>query len=95
MVTSRMVIIVLTQHFLNDGMNKFELDQATIRYHDQELDDIIVIKVGNVPARSVPAELYTQMRTGLFLEWEIDPNSIEGFKAKLKDRLNGERVDLC
>ena len=88
------MIVVLTQHYINDGMNIFELDQATTLYHDQDLDDIIVIKVGDVPARTVPAHLYTQMRTGRFIEWENNLNSIAGFKAKLKDRLSGERVDL-
>ena len=95
MSRSRKVIVVLTQHYLDDGMNIFELDQATTFYHDQELDDIIVIKAGDVPTRRVPAHLYTQMRTGRFLEWENDQNSIVGFKAKLKDRLRGGRVDLC
>ena len=89
------MIVVLTQHYLNDGMNIFELDQATTLYHDQELDDIIVIKVGDVPARRVPAHLYTQMRTGRFLEWDNDNNAIETFKDKLKDRLRGDQIDLC
>ena len=89
------MIVVLTQDYVSDGMNIFELDQATTLYHDQDLDDIIVIKAGDVPARRVPAHLYTQMRTDRFIEWENDPNSIEGFKAKLKDRLRGDRVDLC
>ena len=89
------MIVVLTQDYVSDGMNIFELDQATTLYHDQDLDDIIVIKAGDVPARRVPAHLYTQMRTDRFIEWENDPNSIEGFKAKLKDRLRGDPVDLC
>ena len=89
------MIVVLTQHYLNDGMNLFELDQATTLYHDQELDDIIVIKVGDVQARRVPAHLYTQMRTGIFLEWEHEPNAIERVKSQVQDRLHGDRVDLC
>ena len=91
------MIVVLTQHLFNDGMNEFELDQATIKYHDNELEDIIVVKVGDVPARRIPVHLHTQMRTGRFLEWEDDVNAIETFKAKLKDRLcgTGENVDIC
>lgn len=92
---SRKVIVVLSQDYIDDGMNIFKLDLATTLYHNQEIDDIIVIKVGNVPARRIPAHLYTQMRSGRFIEWENDPNSIERFKAKLKDRLRGDRVDLC
>ena len=95
MSRSRKVIVVLTQHYLNDGMNIFELDQATTLFHDQELEDIIVIKLGDVPARKVPVHLYTQMRTGRFLEWENDPNSITSFKETLKDRLRGGQIDLC
>ena len=95
MSRSKKVIVILTQHYLDDGMNIFELDQATTLYHDQELDDIIVIKVGDVPARRVPAHLYTQMRTGRFLEWEHNPDAIERFKAQMQDRLRGDRIDLC
>ena len=78
-------------------MNEFELDQATTLYHDHELEDIIVIKVGDVPARRVPVHLYSQMRNGTFLEWEDDENAIETFKRKLKDRLRGtgEHAELC
>ena len=78
-------------------MNEFELDQATIKYHDDELEDIIVVKVGDVPARRIPVHLHTQMRAGRFLEWEDDVNAIEMFKGKLKDRLRstGDHVDLC
>ena len=78
-------------------MNEFELDQATTLYHDHELEDILVIKVGDIPARRVPVHLYSQMRKGTFLEWEDDENAIETFKRKLKDRLRGtgEHAELC
>ena len=80
------MIAVLTRHYYN-GMNEFELDQATALLHEHELDDIIVIKVGDVPVRSVPPHLYAQMRNGSFIEWEDDENAINTFKEKLKDRL--------
>ena len=91
MTKSRKVIIVLSQNYLNDGMNIFELDQATtLLYQDQELEDIIVLKVGDVPAYRVPKHLYTQMRTDRFIEWEDDQNAAERFKGKLRDRLQSD-----
>ena len=89
MSKSRKIIIVLTQHYLNDGMNGFELDQATTLYHEHELEDIIVIKIGDVPAKRVPVHIYTQMRKGTYLEWENNETAIQTFKEMLKDRLNG------
>ena len=68
-------------------MNEFELDQATTMYHEHDLDDIIVIKVGDVPPKRIPAHLYKQMRNDTFLEWEDDANAIRTFKEKLKERL--------
>ena len=78
-------------------MNEFELDQATTLYHDHELEDINVVKVGDVPARRVPVYLYTQMRNGVFLEWKDGENAIETFKERLKDRfrVTGDHVDVC
>ena len=86
MTRSRKVLVVLTQHYYN-GMNEFELDQATALLHEHELDDIVVIKVGDVPARRVPPHLYAQMKCGSFIEWENDENAINSFRRKLKDRL--------
>ena len=83
MSNSRKMIVILSQHYLND-MNEFELDQATTLFHDHEVEDINVIKVGDVPARRVPVHLYTQMRNGMFLEWEDNVNARETFKGKLK-----------
>ena len=89
MVKSRKVIVVLSVNYCSDGMNEFELDQATALLHDQnyELEDIIVIKKGAVPARKVPKHLYRQMRTGMFIEWEDDENAKEAFRGKLIERL--------
>ena len=95
MSRSRKVIVVLTPDYVRDGRNLFELDQASTRFFDQDLEDIIVIKVGAVSPRSVPAQLYTQMRRGQFLEWEGDVHAVQRFKECLKDKLRGERVDLC
>ena len=75
-------------------MNEFELDQATALLHEHELADIIVIKVGDVPARRVPAHLYAHMSNGKFIEWENDENAINTFKDKLKDKLRHRRLDL-
>ena len=96
MSRSKKVIVVLTPLYIN-GMTEFELDQAITRYHDHDLEDIIVIKVGDVPARRVPVHLYSQMRNGTYLEWENDENAIETFKSKLRDRLRGtgEHAELC
>ena len=58
MSRSRKVIVVLIRHYFN-GMNEFELDQATTLYHDHELEDIIVTKLRDVPATRVPVYLYT------------------------------------
>ena len=88
------MIIVLSQNYVNDGMNIFELDQATILlYQDQELEDIIVLKVGDVPAGKVPEHLYTQMRTDRFIEWEEGQNTSERFKEKLRDRLQSRMIE--
>ena len=95
MTRSNKVIVVLTKNYVKAGINVFELDQATTLYNDQDIDDIIVIKVGHVPSGKVPVHLYTQMRTGKFLEWEDNEHAVEQFKEKLKDRLRDERVDLC
>ena len=89
------MIVVLTENYIKAGINKFELDQAMTLYNDQNIDDVIVIKVGNVAAEDVPVHLYTQMRTGKFIEWEPDRNAIDTFKGCLQERLRGERVDLC
>ena len=88
------MIVVLTPDYVRDGRNLFELDQAATRFFDQDLEDIIVIKVGAVSPRTVPVQLYTQMRRGQFLEWEGDVHAVQRFKECLKDRLRGERVDF-
>ena len=85
---SRSFIVVLSKHYFN-GMNEFELDQATSLLHAHELADIIVIKLGEVPARNIPPHLYTQMRKGRFIEWEDDEHAIQTFKRKLIERLQG------
>ena len=88
------MIVVLTQHYYN-GMNEFELDQATALLHEHELDDIIVIKLGDVPPRRIPPHLYAKMRDGSFIEWEDNENAIITFREKLKDRLRSTRdLDL-
>ena len=89
MSRSRKVIVVLTRHFWN-GMNEFELDQATTMYHEHDLDDIIVIKVGDVPPRRIPPHVYTQMRNDTFLEWEDDANALRTFKEKPIERLRNQ-----
>ena len=89
------MIVVLTENYVKAGINNFELDQAMTLYNDQDIDDVIVIKVGHVATENVPGHLYTQMRTGKFLEWEDDQNALEIFKGCLVERLRGERVDLC
>ena len=80
------MIVVLTRNYCN-GINEFELDQAMALQREGKLDDIIVVKIGDVPANRVPVHLYTQMRNGTFLEWEDDIDAIDTFKGKLKDRL--------
>ena len=65
-----------------------ELYIATDLLHEREIEDIIVIKVGDVPQRKVPKQLYPQMRNGKFIEWEEDPNAKEVFRGKLIDRLH-------
>lgn len=86
MSMSRKVIVVLSKHYIN-GMNEFELDQATALLHDHRIDDVIVIKLGTVPARNIPGHIYSQMKNGTFIEWEDDENAIDTFRAKMKDRL--------
>lgn len=86
MARSRSFIVVLSRYYFNE-MNEFELDQATALLHDHELADIIVIKLGEVPARNIPPHLYTQMRKGMFIEWEDDEHAIQTFKGKLVERL--------
>ena len=80
------MIVVLSVNYFN-GMNEFELDQAITLLHDHEIEDIIVIKRGDIPARKVPKHLYRQMRTGMFIEWEDDKNAKETFRGKLIERL--------
>ena len=96
MSRSKKVIVVLTRNFCT-GMNVFELEQAITLYHDHVLEDVIVIKVGDVPPEKVPVHIYSQMRNGTFIEWEDDENAKETFKGKLIDRLrgNGEHAELC
>ena len=96
MSRSKKVIVVLTRNY-STGENVFELEQATTLYTDQRLEDIVVIKIGHVPAKRVPVALYSQMKRGTFLEWENDENAIVTFKQKLKDRLrgNGDLAELC
>ena len=79
--------MILSRSYFN-GMNEFELDQATIRLQDHEIEDIIVVKLGDVPTKRVPKHLYRQMRTGMFIEWEDNENAKEAFKGKLIDRLH-------
>ena len=86
MVKSRKVIVVLSIHYFN-GMNEFELDVATTLLHDHDIEDIIVIKLGDLPARRIPNHLYRQMRNDMFIEWEDDENAKEAFLGKLIDRL--------
>ena len=86
MSRSRKLIVVLTRNYCN-GINEFELDQAVTLCLEGKLEDIIVIKAGDVPAKRVPVHLYTQMRNEKFIEWEDDENAIDTFKGKLKDRL--------
>ena len=93
MSRSRTVLIVLTRHYYN-GMNEFELDQATAMLYGHELDDIIVIKVGDVPARRVPPHLFAKMRSGSFIEWDENEDAINIFRGKLKDRLRGSAIAL-
>ena len=91
---SRKVIVVLTRHYFT-GMTEFELDQATALVHEHELEDIIVIKVGRVPAKRVPPHLYAKMSDGSFIEWEDNENAIITFKEQLKDKLRSTRdLDL-
>ena len=80
------MIVVLTRNYRN-AINEFELDQAMALQRKEKLQDIIVIKIGNVPANRIPVHLYVQMTNGTFLEWEDDINAIDTFKGKLKDRL--------
>ena len=86
MMKSRKVIVVLSMHYLN-GMNEFELDTATTLLHDRAIDDIIVIKLGDVPAKRVPNHLYRQLRNGMFIEWEDTVDAKETFLVKLRERL--------
>ena len=86
MVRSRKVIVVLSKHYFN-GINEFELDMATTLLHDHDIEDIIVIKLGDLPARRIPNHLYRQMRNDMFIEWEDDTNAKETFLRKLIDRL--------
>ena len=96
MTRSKNVIVVLTENYINDSMNKFELDQATTLYNDGDLDGIIVIKVGDVSARNVPAHLYKCMRRGEYIEWDDDEVAIQQFKEQLKDKLSAETADtMC
>ena len=86
MTRSRKVIVVLSMTYLN-GMNEFELDTATTLLHDHDIEDIIVIKLGDVPAKRVPNHLYRQMRYGMFIEWEDTVDAKETFLVKLRERL--------
>ena len=91
MMRSRKVIVVLSMHYLN-GMNEFELDTATTLLHDHAIDDIIVIKLGDVPAKRVPNHLYRQMRNDMFIEWEDNVDAKETFLGRLIERLQ-RRID--
>ena len=84
---SKKVIVILSRNYFN-GMNEFEFDQAMFLLIEKEIEDIIVVKLGDVSAKKVPKCLYRQMRTGMFLEWEDNEHSRETFKEKLIDRLN-------
>ena len=84
---SRKVIVILSRSYFN-SLNEFELDQATFLLMEREIEDIIVVKLGDVPTKWVPKHLHRQMRTGMFLEWEDDENAREIFKGKLIDRLH-------
>ena len=93
MSRSRTVLVVLTRHYYN-GMNEFELDQATAMLHEHKLSDIIVIEVGNVPTGRVPPHLYAKMRSGAFIEWGEEEDAVTVFREKLKDSLRGNSDPL-
>ena len=86
MTRSRKLIVVLTRNYGN-GIQEFELDQAGVLYREGKLEKIIVVKVGDVPAKQVPAHLYAQMKNGMFIEWEENAHATETFICQLKDSL--------
>ena len=93
---SKKVIIILSEHYMQAptmAENSMELDRANIMLHERDIEDIIVIQLGDVAADNVPAELYTQMKKERFLQWEDDLEAIEHFKENLVDRLQAELQD--
>lgn len=93
---SKKVIIILSEHYMQAptmAENSMELGRANIMLHERDIEDIIVIQLGDVAADNVPAELYTQMKKERFLQWEDDLEAIEHFKENLVDRLQAELQD--
>ena len=96
LLRSKKVIVVLSENYKQDptkAENSMELDRANMMLHERDIEDIIVVQLGDVPADKVPGELYMQMKKERFLQWEDTPEAIEHFKEALTDRLQAEPQD--
>ena len=96
LLRSKKVIVVLSENYKQDptkAENSMELDRANMMLHERDIEDIIVVQLGDVPAGKVPGELYMQMKKERFLQWEDTPEAIEHFKETLIDRLQAEPQD--
>ena len=93
---SRTVVIVLTDNYLsNQRYSYFELQLAIEMRKENEIEKIIVIKVGDVSVHRIPKILYFMMENRKFLEWEDVENAKRAFKERLQDMLAEPITELA
>lgn len=88
---SKKVIIVLTEKYLSSAKHKFKIDLAEWLKSLDTIDDIIVIKLRDVPYASIPKSLQRKVYRNEFLLWEDNVDAKKSFKLKLKEALTSER----
>lgn len=89
MTSSRKVLVILSQHYLQSTMHMFEFDLATTMMYDHELEEIIVVHIDNgLPKNKIPKHLVHTMKRNKVVEWTENPDAQEHFTNTINDMLN-------
>lgn len=90
---SKYVIVVLSKHYLENPLNKFELEMAFDLQCEGTIQQIIPIYIKDgLPPKKIPKTLTHMMRKNKVLEWSDDANGRELVKRTIKDILTGDQI---
>ena len=96
--SSRKIILVLTQHFVESSWCERELEYATIRCFDEGKDLIVAILLEeDFPSLKMSRTLRALLNRNTYLKWPQNPREIENFWINLNKALGAkpDKIITC